>query len=190
LDVSKFAEPEPEIEIDTKGDAAMAIVESSNTKPCNVTRLVVSMILVLMAGISSIANAQNSASAENPPQLVSPIVGSWIFNIDLGQGITFNSLISFTAGGVVITSASVPTPSPFYGSWRRTGPNSYDATFYAFVPDSTTGQIATLKDIVRLHLTSPNELTATGVGYNCDVQGENCTQANSSQATGKRILPE
>ena len=77
-------------------------------------------LFALVAGISPMAQAQDEQSglsaptegsrlAENHRGLASPIEGSWIFTIDvIGQSGTFNSLISFTAGGVVVTTASVP----------------------------------------------------------------------------------
>ena len=89
-------------------------------------------LFALVAGISPMAQAQDDQSglsastegsrlAENQRGLASPIEGSWIFTIDvIGQG-TFNSLISFAAGGVVVTTASVPPASPFYGSWKQRG---------------------------------------------------------------------
>ena len=71
-------------------------------------------LFALVAGISPMAQAQDDQSglpaptqrarlADTQRGLASPIEGSWTFAIDIiGQG-TFNSLISFTAGGVVIT---------------------------------------------------------------------------------------
>ena len=85
---------------------------------------------------------QDLRLGENRPLLGSAVEGSWIFDIDIpGQGTTFYSLISFTAGNVVITSASLPKPAftPFYGSWRQTGANRFGAAFYAFLPDDASG---------------------------------------------------
>lgn len=183
----------------------MAMVENSS-KRCAIRQfLIAPVILTLVTGLSLTAQAQNerpefSAGMQgvrgdgHEYHLKSPLEGSWIFNIDLedlsNQKTTMNSLISFTAGGVVITSASLATPSPFYGSWRQTGPKSFSAVFYAFVPDPITGTLGTLKQNLKLDLTSLNELTGTGVGSTCDLQGDNCTQLNSGQFTGKRILAE
>jgi hypothetical protein len=101
----------------------------------------------LIAGISPMAKAQDEQSALSTPMegarladthrgLASPIEGSWVFTIDvIGQG-TFNSLISFAAGGVVVTTASVPPASPFYGSWKQSESNRFNAAFYAFISDS------------------------------------------------------
>ncbi|HEX4770918.1 MAG TPA: hypothetical protein VH351_08825 [Bryobacteraceae bacterium] len=155
----------------------------------------------LVAGISPMAQAQDDQSglsaptegswlAENQRGLASPIEGSWIFTIDAGQGITFYSLISFAAGGVVVTSPSLPPPSPFYGSWKQREPNRFTATFYNFTPDAAGIGVAMGKVSIRLHLTSRNELAGTGVGSSCDLQGENCLNPQDSQFTGKRIVPE
>ena len=79
-------------------------------------------MLTLMAGISSIALAQEERSESlattdgvnlgaDPHRISSPIVGTWVFDIyELSSGIKFHSLISFTAGGVLITNAEVAYP--------------------------------------------------------------------------------
>ena len=158
-------------------------------------------LFALVAGISPMAQAQDEQSGLSAPMegarladtqhgLASPIEGSWIFAIDIiGQG-TFNSLISFTAGGVVITSPSVPGFGTLYGSWKQREPNCFKAAFYGFIPDAAGKGVALTKESLQLHLTSRNELAGTGVGYTCDLQGENCVRAGDTQFTGKRIVPE
>jgi hypothetical protein len=158
-------------------------------------------LFALVAGISPMAQAQDEQSglsapmegswlAENHRGLASPIEGSWIFTIDvIGQG-TFDSLISFTAGGVVITSASLPGPGPFYGSWKQRESNRFNAAFYGFLPDSAGRGVALSKVSLQLHLTGRNELAGTAVGYTCDLQAENCINPVDFQFTGKRIVPE
>src|ERR1700752_3145511 len=98
-------------------------------------------LFAFVAGISSMAQAQDEQSGLSAPMkgagladtqrgLASPIEGSWVFTIDvIGQG-TFNSLISFAAGGVVVTTASLPPASPFYGSWKQRESNRFNAAFY------------------------------------------------------------
>ena len=145
-------------------------------------------LFALIAGISPMAQAQDEQSglsaptegsrlADNHRGLASPIEGSWIFAIDIiGQG-TFNSLISFTAGGVVVTSASVPGLGTLYGSWKQREPNRFNAAFYGFISDSAGKGVALTKINLQLHLTSRNELAGTAVGSTCDLQGENCCQS-------------
>ena len=150
-------------------------------------------LLLTTSPISAQTEVPENGRAENSRASVSPIEGSWIFNIDvLGQGTTFHSLISFSAGGVVITSASLPGPAntPFYGSWRQTGTNRFHAVFYAFLPDASGVGVALNKVSLNMQLTSRNALTGTAVGANCDLQAENCVQTAEFQNTGKRILPE
>src|SRR3954447_11338738 len=164
-------------------------------------RLIIApMVFTVITGISSIANAQDERSGssahiddgnldQNQHRLASPIEGSWIFNIDdVSQGTTFHSFVSLAAGGVVVTSASLPTPSPFYGSWRQTGPNRFKVIFYTFVPDATGKLVAMINVSLTLELTTRNALTGTGVGHNCDLEGENCTPGDDFEFTGKRIL--
>ena len=181
------------------------IITENSSKGSKIRRLMIaSTILILATGFSSMAQAQDEAQGssagrqdsrvgENRPRLGSPLEGSWIFDIDvLGQGAPFHSLISFTAGGVVITSASLPGPAntPYYGSWREAGSNRFQAAFYAFLPDASGVGMALSKVSLNLQLTSRNTLTGTAVGANCDLQGENCVQTVEFQNTGKRILPE
>jgi hypothetical protein len=153
-------------------------------------------LFALVAGISPMAQAQDEQSglsaptegsrlAENQRGLASPIEGSWIFTINQGA---FKSLISFAAGGVVVTSASLPS-LPFYGSWKQSEPNRFNATFYNFTPDAAGIGVAMSKVNLRLHLTSRNELAGTAVGSSmCDLQGENCVNPQDIQFTGKRIV--
>jgi hypothetical protein len=136
---------------------------------------------VLLQG-SGIVRLRQCQQEKNPCLLRAQVI--------LGQGVTFHSLISFAAGGVLVTNGSLPAPAPFYGSWRPAGPNSFHAAFYTFIPDATGTGVATSKARIRLQLTSRNELTGTGMGYTCDAQGENCTQIESHQFKGKRILSE
>ncbi|MEO6803105.1 MAG: hypothetical protein ABI197_07675 [Granulicella sp.] len=169
-----------------------------------VTRLMMApVVLTLLTGLSSMAHAQSENSTfsarteepradENNHRLGSPIEGSWIFNVNApGPGITFHSVISFTAGGVVISSASLPGPSsPFYGSWTHVGPNSFQAVFYAFVPDAAGVGVATRKLSLKLQLTRRNDLVGKAVASECDLQGENCVPVVEFENTGKRIIPE
>jgi hypothetical protein len=164
--------------------------------------LLASAILVLFVSASATARAQDDGQSPSSPLvngtgtnhavLVSPLVGTWIFSIGLlGAGVSFNSLISFTPGGVLLTSGSIPGPSsPSYGSWRRTGRDDFTGVFYAFYQDATGKPTGTGKVTLRFHMTSRDELAGTAVGLMCDLQGENCVQDVEFQYTGKRILPE
>jgi hypothetical protein len=150
-------------------------------------------LFALVAGLSPIAQAQDEQLGLSDTQrgLASPIEGSWVFTIDvMGQG-TFNSLISFAAGGVVVTTASMPPASPFYGSWKQREPNRFNAAFYAFISDAAGKGVALSKLSLQLHLTSRNELAGTAVGYTCDLQGENCVvNPGDLPFTGKRLASE
>ena len=158
-------------------------------------------LFALVAGISPTAQAQDEQSGLSGPMgggrladtqggLASPIEGSWVLAIDvIGQG-TFNSLISFTAGGVVVTTASVPPASPFYGSWKQGESNRINAAFYAFISDSGGRGVALSKISLQLHLTSRNGLAGTAMGYTCDLQAENCINPVRFQFTGKRLASE
>ena len=147
------------------------------------------LALVLSAAIVP-ASAQSSAYASNTGNSAS-IEGSWIFNIEVSldqQPIaTFNSLISFGGGGIVVTTPSAPPMSTFYGAWKCNKSDSCNAVFYSFASDST-GNVALQRLSLRLHLTGRNSLAGTGEGSSCNLQGENCVdQPGGFRFTGKRI---
>jgi len=144
------------------------------------------LALVLSAAILP-ANAQSSTNAGNAGNSAS-IEGSWIFNIDLSLNqqpiATFNSLISFGGGGIVVTTPSAPPMATFYGAWKCKKSDSCEAVFDAFGANSSLQRLS-----LRLHLTGLNTLAGTGKGASCDLQGENCVdQPGGFQFTGKRIF--
>lgn len=150
------------------------------------------LALVLSAAIVP-ANAQSSANTDNFGNSGS-IEGSWIFNIDVlvdQQPVaTFNSLISFGGGGIVVTTPSAPPMSTFYGAWKCKKSDGCESIFYAFASDSNGNVVALQRLSLRLHLTGPSNLAGTGEGASCDLQGENCVdQPGGFQFTGKRINP-
>jgi hypothetical protein len=155
----------------------------------NVFQLVFAASLLALVWSAAIlpANAQSSTNAGNAGNSAS-IEGSWIFNIDLllnQQPIaTFNSLISFGGGGIVVTTPSAPPMATFYGAWKCKKSDSCEAVFDAFGANSSLQRLS-----LRLHLTGLNTLAGTGEGASCDLQGENCVdQPGGFQFTGKRIL--
>ena len=165
--------------------------------------LLASAIFVSFVSTSTTARAQDEGQSPSPPVVNgtaanhavqgSPLEGTWIFSIDLlNAGVSFNSLISFTPGGVLLTSGSTPGPAtPSYGSWRRTGRDDFIGVFYAFYQDATGKPTGTGKVTLRFHLTSRNELAGTAAFFECDLPGENCVPGGAEfQYTGKRILPE
>jgi hypothetical protein len=148
------------------------------------------LALVLSAAIVP-ANAQSSTYASNVGNSAS-IEGSWIFNIDVSLAqqpvATFNSLISFGAGGIVVTSPSTSPLAIFYGAWSPMKPNSFSAVFYTFAPDSTGTGVVLQRLSIRSHLTDQNNLAGTGGRSTCNLQGENCVDDPIVfQFTGKRI---
>ena len=123
------------------------------------------LALVLSAAIAP-ATAQSSANTDRVGN--SSIEGSWIFDIDVllaQQPIaTFNSLISFGGGGILVTTPSAPPMGTFYGAWKCKNADSCTAVFYAFNPDST-GNVSLQKLSIRLHLTGRNSLAGTGARF-------------------------
>jgi len=175
----------------------MAMVKSGNGQR---KWLATSLMLTLLAGISSIALAQDERSESlattdgvnlgaDHHRISSPIVGTWVFEIyGVSSGIRFHSLISFTDGGVLITNGEVPSP-PFYGSWQEAKHDSYNGSFYGFNTDANGVVVGLGKVGLTMKLTSTNTLTGTAVTPNCDLQGENCTGGDDIvfRFTGTRV---
>ena len=143
------------------------------------------------SGTCSAATADNARSG-----LSAPIEGTWIVNIDrVTQGFSFTALQSFTAGGVTVATGTgdrLPPPpiSPLYGSWKRAGDNSYVATICFFIFDPTGRAVAMLKTPETFRLVDDDNLTGTGTGLVCDINGDSCVDTNSTiTITGKRLEP-
>jgi hypothetical protein len=149
--------------------------------------LAASLLALVLSAAFVPAKAQSSTYASNAGNSAS-IEGSWIFNIevllDQQPVATFNSLISFGGGGIVVTTPSNPPMATFYGAWKCKKSDSCEAVFDAFGANSSLQRLN-----LRLHLTGLNTLAGTGEGASCDLQGENCVdQQGGFQFTGKRIL--
>jgi hypothetical protein len=155
-------------------------------------------VVALMLPVTHSPAAAQTELPESHTGLASPIEGSWILTIDrINQGTTFTALMSFTAGGVAMATGSIdrlppPPISPLYGSWKRTGRDRFDSTIYFFAFDPLGNAVAMIKTNIVFHLKSRNELVGSGVGFSCDLEGENCVSvpAVSIQLAGKRIVPE
>jgi len=166
--------------------------DGKNTKRNLGLLVLTSAALALGAsGPCSAATADNARSG-----LSAPIEGTWILNIDrVTQGFSFTALQSFTAGGVTVatgTADRTPPPpiSPLYGSWKRAGDNSYVATICFFIFDPTGKAVAMLKTPETFELVGDDNLTGTGTGLLCDINGDSCVDINSPiTITGKRLEP-
>jgi hypothetical protein len=127
--------------------------------------------------------------------LAAPIEGTWIVTIHrVTQGITFSALQSFTAGGVTLATGTIdrtppPPISPLYGSWRRTGDHSYVAIICFFLFDSAGNALAMIQTPLSLQVVDDNNLTGSGTGLACDINGDHCGNINSPiTITGKRLI--
>jgi hypothetical protein len=127
----------------------------------------------LAAGaVAAVAATGSTAAMAAPAGNDNDIVGSWFgtvtaTNPPLGS---FNELISFLDGGVVIESRRYSVPNtPFgtllettgHGAWKKTGGHTYEAFFRFLIQNQDTGApIGT--DNIRLVLTLGNgALTGT-----------------------------
>lgn len=184
----------------------MEMVKTSTNRH-TVRRLIIApAILALVTGLSSMAQAQNERLGsrfeearvdENQARLAAPIEGTWILTIDrVSQGVGFSALQSFTAGGVTLATGTVdrtppPPISPLYGSWRRTGHNSYVAVICFFVFDPAGNAVAMIKTPETFQVVDKDNLTGSGTALACDIHGDNCVDINSPiTITGKRLIAE
>jgi hypothetical protein len=156
-------------------------------------------VLTILAFAVPLLNSRALAQTElqeSNAGLSSPIEGSWIFSIDrINQGTTFTAVASFTAGGVFLATGSndrINPISPLHGTWKHTGPNRYDSTTYFFAFDPAGNAVAMIKTNQVFHFKSRNKLVGSGVGFSCDLQGENCVSvpAAAIQVKGRRIVVE
>jgi hypothetical protein len=180
----------------------------SNNRTEHIVRrlLITPAILALVTGLSSTAYAQDESSElssqkvgvdEGQVSRNAPIEGTWIFAIDrVSQGFSFSALQSFTAGGVTLATGTVdrtppPPISPLYGSWRRTGRNSYSAAICFFAFDPAGNAVAMIKTIETFQMVDKDNLTGSGTAFACDIHGDSCVDANLPiTITGKRLIAE
>lgn len=147
---------------------------------------------ISISGISPTARAGDEGSG-----LSAPIKGTWILNIyRVTQNINFSALMSFTAGGVALATGTIdrtppPAISPIYGSWKRVGQNSYAATVAFFVFDPAGNAVAMIKTDETFQVVDKNRLKGTGTALACDINGDNCFDANLPiTITGKRLIAQ
>jgi hypothetical protein len=150
-----------------------------------------SMLALAVPAMNMTAFAQSDSRDENGSQ----IEGSWILRNERinQQGFTFTAIASFATGGVWSAAGSIdPQNSALFGSWKRVAPNRYDSTSYFFVFDPAGTAVAMVKVNQTFRLTEQNQLIGNGVGFACNLQGENCVSvpAVTIRITGRRVVPE
>ena len=172
----------------------MSILKNVKNRKRVASRLIIPSALIALSigGMSSIARAEEQGSG-----LSAPIEGTWILTIHrVSQGISFSALQSFTAGGVTLATGTIdrtppPPISPLYGSWRRVGHNSFVATICFFAFDPAGNAVAMIKTNETFQVVDGNNLTGSGTALACDINGDNCVDANLPIAiTGKRLIAE
>jgi len=162
----------------------------------NRIRIAITFAGAVLCALPNAAMAQPGPGDSQGGQAAA-IEGTWILNIHrVVTGITFTALQSFTAGGVTLATGTMDrTPPPpistLYGSWRRVDENSYVATICFFVFDSAGNALAMIKTPEALQVVDENNLTGTGTGFACDINGNNCVNINSPiTITGKRLIAQ
>jgi hypothetical protein len=131
------------------------------------------------------------------------IEGTWIVTVDrVQQNTTFSALQSFTAGGVVLATGTLdrmppPPISPLYGSWTRTGNNTYVVTLNFFIFDPAGNAVLMFQNNQTYQLINDNNLVGVGTACTWDViggiiqngPGKTCAPlAASVTITGTRLI--
>jgi hypothetical protein len=167
----------------------------SKSKRWGLAKVVLACATTLLA-LDPLAVAQSGPGDSQGGQAAA-IEGTWIMSIHrVAQGITFSALQSFTAGGVTLATGTIdrtppPPISPLYGSWMRTGDNSYVATLCFFVFDASGNALAMIKNTLALQVVDDNHLTGSGMALACDINGDNCVNVHSPiTITGKRLIAQ
>jgi hypothetical protein len=169
----------------------------------NQIRFAITLAGVVLFALPNLAMAQSGPGDSQDGQAAA-IEGTWIVTIHrVVTGVTFSALQSFTAGGVTVATGSgdrLPAPmsppyspplSPLYGSWKRVDENNYIVTICFFAFDSSGSPLGMIKTPEALHMVDDNNLTGTGTGLACDINGNNCVNINSPiTVTGKRLIAQ
>jgi hypothetical protein len=159
------------------------------------TVIAICLSAVLMSAQAAQSGAQMDSSECHDDDSRS-VEGTWKLSVDrIGQGVTFNVFMSFTAGGVVVATGSLDkleNVSTVFGSWKPSSRNSADVTIYFFLFDPSGNPVGTLKTNETFRVSGKNKLTGTGLSYTCDVAGENCgkTAVGEVSLVGTKIRAE
>jgi len=151
-------------------------------------------VMVLVAAAFAIGSVSQIAKAQNESGLAAPIEGTWITQVHrVTQNITFTAFQSFTAGGVTLATGTIdrtppPAISPLYGTWKRTGGNTYATSLSFFIFDEAGNVVAMLQNYETFQLTGEDEMVGTGEAYVCQPNGDNCVNIHSPITfTAKRM---
>jgi hypothetical protein len=168
-------------------------------KAMEMKTIVRSTLAVLAIAASGVALAGGSGFGRG--QAPSHLEGSWLVKVQpvfCDTGATrpvpaFDSLITFGAGGTVIETTSMPAFAPGQrsigvGYWERTGRNSYDAVYQAFV-QSTAGQYTRGTQRVELAITlvDTDRWTTTADVIFRDMAGNVIPPTGCMSATAERM---
>ena len=171
----------------------MSILDDVKNRKDGVSRLGIALALIVVSigGMSSLAKAQD----DERRGLSAPIEGTWIITVDrVSEGVTFSALQSFTAGGVVVATGTLPPPT-LLGSWRRVDQNTYVATLSLFIFDTAGNALGMIKNFETFNLENDSTLKGSGTAVQCDIHGDNCVAVGapfspSIMITGKRVIAE
>jgi hypothetical protein len=145
----------------------------------NRIRFAITLTGAFLCALPNVAMAQSGPGDSQGGQAAA-IEGTWVMTIHrVEQGLTFTALGSFTAGGVALATGTIdrslePLPnSPLYGTWVRTGNNSYAVTLNFFVFDASGNPQGMIINPMTFQLVDDNTLagTAPPTALFCPVNG-------------------
>jgi hypothetical protein len=127
---------------------------------------------VLLAGFTNLSSVPVTADGKNIPEdPPTSLVGAWSSEIDSTLLPDFLSLGTFNSDGTLtnisVPSLAVPTESPGYGVWARTGRRRFAVTFLTVVSDGAGNLVGTNK--VRATLTTSKDGDRFSGNFQVDV---------------------
>ena len=146
--------------------------------------LPVTIALVLLTAATPTTQAEMVSGAPGKGA-VKTLVGAWFSTVTPTVIPAFVGLGTFTADGGMVNTTSLslgaPLESPGHGQWIKTGPRTYDVTFFTVSADAAGNHILTSKVRAKLRLSADgNEFTGV---FQVDVLDPNGEPLGSDTGT-------
>jgi hypothetical protein len=129
-----------------------------------------------------------AASPTAAPPASDPLVGAWEVTSNRSAGIGKN-LLTFSSDGTFFRSGDThPVLSGAHGAWKKVGPDTYHASYVAFVFDNTGKWVGVNRNNLEIK-PAANGLTFAGTvkSSNRDLQ-EKELRSGAARLEGRRIL--
>jgi hypothetical protein len=150
------------------------------------------LVLVALAAATGLTSASATSSAEGLQ-----LDGTWMVTVTRinpppGLAPTFNSLLSYTRGGVMIETSSLAGAnrrSPALGQWERIGNDLFATSMWFFRSDPATGANLGTQEVDRtVRLSADGDsFTAVAVVQQFDVDGNPVGGQLHATEVGERL---